>query len=193
MPNSDPRNTYAHEQRTICAICGRPLSPMAKYCPNCGSPVLSDDDTQDTLLVYPSPTAPLKRKPLVPPSTYVNEEKRTPQTHIIIQVLPSGTCLTVDVRKPVILGRSSTQAQNVVDLTAFNALEHGVSRRHCKLELKDGQLLISDLKSSNGTYLNDKHLVPHQKYVVLHGDRLILGTLHLTVEYLTLNDDSDKK
>ena len=188
MPNSNPRDTYTHEPRTICAICGHSLSPTASYCPRCGSAVPSANETQDTLLVLP--TAPLKRKPLVPPPTHTNAEKRPVETHIIIQVLPSGTCLTVDVRKPIILGRSSTQAQNVVDLTAFNALEHGVSRRHCKLELKDGQLLVTDLESSNGTYLNNKHLVPHQKYVVLHGDRLILGTLHLTVEYLTLNDDS---
>ena len=190
MSNTNPRNTYAHERGTICVICGRPLSPSAEYCPHCGNPVPSEDATQDTLLVFP--TAPLKRKPLVPPPFRASAEKRTLETHIIIQVLPSGTCLTVDVRKPVVLGRSSTQAQNVVDLTEFNALEHGVSRRHCKLELKDGQLLVTDLESSNGTYLNDKHLTPHQRYVVLHGDRLILGTLHLTVEYLTLNGNSPK-
>lgn len=191
MPNTNPRSPYAHKRGTICTICGHPLSPTAEYCPDCGNPVPSKDDTQETLLV--SPTTPLKRKPLVvPPPLHTSADKRTPETHIIIQVLPSGTCLTVDVRKPVILGRSSTQAHNVLDLTEFNALEHGVSRRHCKLELRDGQLLISDLASSNGTYLNDKHLVPHQKYVVLHGDRLILGTLHLTVEYLTLNGDSSE-
>ncbi len=186
MSNTNPRHTYTHERKTICAICGRPLSPTAKYCPHCGSPAPSEDDTQDTLLVLP--TAPLKRKPLVPPPLHVSAEKRPLKTHIIVQVLPSGTCLTLDIREPMILGRSCTRAQNVVDLSEFNALEHGVSRRHCKLELKDGQLLITDLESSNGTYLNDKRLVPHQKYVVLHGDRLILGTLHLTVEYLTLDD-----
>ncbi len=188
MSDSQPHDIYAQKQGTACPTCGRPLSLSATYCPHCGSPVFPKDDTQDTLLVFP--TAPLKRKPQVPPPLHSTKEKRKPQTHIILQVLPSGTCLTLDMREPKILGRSSTQAKNVVDLSEFNALEHGVSRRHCKLELKDDQLLLTDLESSNGTYLNNKLLVPHQKYVVLHGDRLILGTLHLMAEYLTLNDST---
>ncbi len=186
MSDSNPHGTYAHKGRLICPTCGNPLALTAEYCTVCGSPASFEDDTQDTMVVYP--TAPLNRKPLVPPPTRSTPPKRTVQSHIILQVLPSGTCLTLDVREPQILGRSTTQAKNVVDLSDFNALEHGVSRRHCKLELSNGQLLITDLSSSNGTYLNNKLLVPHQKYVVLHGDHLILGTLHLTVEYLNLNE-----
>ena len=188
MSNSNSRDIHAHERRIICPTCGRSLPPSAQYCPGCGSPAPSENDTQDTMLVFP--TARLNRKPQVPPPLRSTAQKRPLETHIILQVLPSGTCLTLDVREPQVLGRSSTQARNVVDLSDFNALEHGVSRRHCKLELSDGQLLITDLESANGTYLNNKQLVPHQKYVVLHGDRLILGTLHLTVEFLTLNGNT---
>ncbi len=187
MSDNNPPQAYTHKGRLICPTCGKPLSLTAEYCPTCGSPVSSSDDTQDTLLIFP--TAPLNRKPLVPPPLHHSGEKRTVKSHVILQVLPSGTCLTLDVREPQTLGRSSTQAKNVVDLSEFNALEHGVSRRHCKLELSDDQLQVTDLGSSNGTYLNNKLLVPHQRYVVLHGDRLILGTLHLMVEYLALSDD----
>ena len=33
-----------------------------------------------------------------------------------------------------------------------------VSRKHCIIVLKDNRVLIQDLKSRNGTYVNDKRL-----------------------------------
>jgi len=71
--------------------------------------------------------------------------------------------------------------EGMLDLTDFNAVRHGISRRHCLLWQSECHLLARDLDSTNGTILNDQRLVPSRDYVVVHGDRLILGTLHLTV------------
>jgi serine phosphatase RsbU (regulator of sigma subunit) len=51
---------------------------------------------------------------------------------------------------PVVVGRNAP-----ADLTLEDAT---VSRRHCKFELRDGQLLLSDLASTNGTFVNSVRL-----------------------------------
>lgn len=56
-----------------------------------------------------------------------------------------------------------------------------VSRRHCLLHFHDDYLTVEDLKSINGTYLNDQKVV--DKSVVYPGDRLSIGPVHFTVQY----------
>ena len=56
-----------------------------------------------------------------------------------------------------------------------------VSRRHCLLHFHDGFLTVEDLKSINGTFLNDQQVV--DKSVVYPGDRLAIGPVHFTVKY----------
>jgi pSer/pThr/pTyr-binding forkhead associated (FHA) protein len=56
-----------------------------------------------------------------------------------------------------------------------------VSRRHCLLHFQDGYLTVEDLKSINGTFLNDQQIA--EKSVVYPGDRLTIGPVHFTVRY----------
>lgn len=56
-----------------------------------------------------------------------------------------------------------------------------VSRRHCALVQKDGRLLLMDLKSRNGTYVNDKQLSPDKAKILKTGDRLKVGQLEFEV------------
>ncbi len=52
-----------------------------------------------------------------------------------------------------------------------------VSRKHCILVQKDGRLLIQDLKSRNGTFLNEKRLPTDHASVASSGDQLRIGKL----------------
>ena len=56
-----------------------------------------------------------------------------------------------------------------------------VSRRHCALVQKDGRLLLMDLKSRNGTYVNDKQLSHDKAKILKSGDRLKVGQLEFEV------------
>ncbi len=59
-----------------------------------------------------------------------------------------------------------------------------VSRRHCRLLARDGYLLVEDLDSSNGTYLNGDQV---KKHTVRPGDKLEIGPVIFVVRYqLTL-------
>jgi pSer/pThr/pTyr-binding forkhead associated (FHA) protein len=54
-----------------------------------------------------------------------------------------------------------------------------VSRVHCRLTAGDDQLEVVDLKSTNGTFVNDKRI---EKARLATGDRLRVGRVELTVE-----------
>ncbi len=56
-----------------------------------------------------------------------------------------------------------------------------VSRKHCILVIKDGKLLVLDLKSRNGTLLNGKPVTSDKAKIIKNGDHLKVGHLEFEV------------
>jgi predicted component of type VI protein secretion system len=56
-----------------------------------------------------------------------------------------------------------------------------VSRKHCVLVLREGRLLIQDLQSRNGTFVNDQRLAPDRARVLKPGDKIQVGKLGFEV------------
>ena len=54
-----------------------------------------------------------------------------------------------------------------------------VSRLHCRLEAEGETLLVVDLDSTNGTFVNDKRV---ERARLASGDRLRIGRVELTVQ-----------
>ena len=54
-----------------------------------------------------------------------------------------------------------------------------VSRLHCRLEAGDAAMIVVDLESTNGTFVNDKRI---ERGTVENGDRLRVGRVELHVE-----------
>lgn len=106
-----------------------------------------------------------------------------PQPRVMLFIL--GMSERIDFTKtPIVtLGRFDTtlQKENQLDLQAYGAMDRGVSRVHCQLELQDGLICVTDLGSSNGTYISGKRLIPHQTYVLNKGEELILGLLPIQI------------
>jgi rubredoxin len=87
----------------------------------------------------------------------------------------------------VVIGRINRQTDYspTVDLTEFDGLKNGVSRRHATMSLRDKLLVLIDHNSTNGTFLNGQRLVPEQPRVVREGDAIRLGRLVLWVSFQT--------
>ena|SRR6266700_1711599 len=77
--------------------------------------------------------------------------------------LPAGAIKTV--------GRAS-RADFILDVAL-------VSRIHCRLTAGDDQVEVVDLKSTNGTFVNDKRI---ETAKLATGDRLRVGRVEMTVE-----------
>jgi hypothetical protein len=157
-----------------CRYCGYYVAPSETHCPNCQQPI------EPPANVYPE-TLEITRRPHLPPAGAGDPTPLSASAEVLLQVLPSGVCIKRELSGPLILGRGDQP--DVIDLTDFKAMQHGVSRRHCVLQPEGDHLTVTDLDSSNGTYLNDQRLVPHQPCFLTDSDRLILGTLHLILSF----------
>jgi hypothetical protein len=103
-----------------------------------------------------------------------------------LKISPSGACISLPVDEPVMMGRGmGVTTRDYLDLSQFGAHDLGVSRHHCQFHRRGNNLIVIDLGSTNGTYLNDELLPPRQDRVVAHGDDLILGRLHLVILFST--------
>jgi hypothetical protein len=162
----------------LCPKCGELYLSIYATCPNCTLTVAAEGiiDTHD-----------LARRPMVAPGPRRQPDALTQTGQIVLQFLPSGVCLTLGVAQPTVLGRRTSDAllngYELVDLTNYGGYRHGVSRAHCVLERRNETLMVIDLGSRNGTYLNDRRLIPHAAEQVVHSDRLILGTLHALIAF----------
>jgi pSer/pThr/pTyr-binding forkhead associated (FHA) protein len=56
-----------------------------------------------------------------------------------------------------------------------------VSRRHCAIVQKDGRVLLVDLKSRNGTFVNEKQLSAEKAKILKDGDILRVGKLEFQI------------
>ncbi len=83
----------------------------------------------------------------------------------------------------VTLGRfdTGTIPNAEIDLIPYGALDRGVSRRHCKIQLRDSQLFVTDLQSTNGTFLAGVRLQPQEPTILRKGDEVLLGRLAIQI------------
>lgn len=95
----------------------------------------------------------------------------------------------IELRNDIVylLGRfNKTQPDtHYIDLSPFDAYERGVSRVHAKLHMDNNILYITDLGSTNGTYMDGVQLEANQKHVIRQGSEIILSRLHIQVMHKT--------
>jgi hypothetical protein len=84
-----------------------------------------------------------------------------------------------------VIGRLDAESNNFpdVDLVPFGGYRLGISRRHASLIVKDDQLLIADLSSSNGTAVNGDRLQPKTWTRLSEGDHLRLGHMLFLIRF----------
>ncbi len=83
----------------------------------------------------------------------------------------------------IVLGRSDLNARSHpdVDLTPYGALDRGVSRRHARIHIEDDRLYITDLGSTNGTFMGGERLNANKPVPVRKGADLLLGRLNIAL------------
>jgi hypothetical protein len=89
--------------------------------------------------------------------------------------------------REIVVGRSDVGAPMTPDIDLANqgAGELGVSRMHLSIHYDaiNNTLSVTDMKSSNGSFVNNQKLHPHEVRVLRHGDELRLGRLVLGVTF----------
>jgi FHA domain len=85
----------------------------------------------------------------------------------------------------LVLGRQNlnTAAKPSLDLTPYNGLDCGVSRMHLIIKQDEGRLVVEDMASSNGTWLQNIRLKAYHPTPLNSEDSLLLGKLLVKVVF----------
>ena len=90
----------------------------------------------------------------------------------------------IPLHKAIHLGRMdpASNAFPEIDLTFDDEFAKSVSRRHAGIFIQGGAVVVEDLASVNGTFINGKRLAPYLPESLNDGDILQLGRLLIEVK-----------
>lgn len=173
--NSDEPNEMATVLK--CPVCGHPYRMGELVCANCQhifSMPITKTQRFDALRDI---TGAMKSWP-------AGDSMMSEQKPIIFEI--SGEQVVLPVADVVSVGRRSSKAGDDiphVDLSQFDAEEHGVSRTHIQIRRKGILVYVCDLNSTNGTHLNGRRLIANGERLLRDGDELHLSRLRIKVRF----------
>ncbi len=182
-----------------CPKCGHANRPGILVCENCGTLLINEEQPSGTKRFEGEP-----QESDADPKRNISTE--TMEMLSVAVSTAGGTTFTENMvlrleidgaPAPVLLspkyetslGRRdpATGTMPDVDLSAYAGYRLGVSRKHAIIRLKDKQLELYDLGSSNGTMVNGVRLTPHQPHVLRDGDEITLGKMIVRVLFQIKN------
>jgi hypothetical protein len=166
----------------ICPSCHHQEISGTLFCSECGTQ-LAGEDGLITKAFQPENAKGIKKSALAQTSTPKSDVSHAATSWLSLHIMESGQILPLADRSEFTLGRVS-EGQPImpdIDLSAYQAYTNGVSRLHAVLKRSRQQVIIMDLGSSNGTYLNGKKLETNIETPIKHGDVIALGKLKIQV------------
>ncbi len=162
----------------VCNNCQHKNPPGSIFCDECGAQLVASEFTTQSIRtdqvkdVLRQDTGGVQAPSVLSTNTWGS-----------LHLMESGQILPLTDRNEYTLGRIS-DAQPVmpdVDLSSYHAYANGVSRLHALLRRDGKRVVVMDLGSANGTYVNGKRLSPNAEHLLNHGDVIALGKLKLQI------------
>lgn len=162
----------------VCPNCKRSNMAGSMFCSECGAQLAGADilTTQNIDTGQMHDVVPQKAPASQPAAVALN-------TWITLHLMDTGQVIPLNDRSEFTLGRVS-DGQPVmpdIDLSPYQAYAHGVSRLHAVIKQASHHVLVMDLGSVNGTYVNGRRLNPNVEQPVNNGDIISLGKLKMQV------------
>jgi pSer/pThr/pTyr-binding forkhead associated (FHA) protein/ribosomal protein L40E len=156
----------------ICEKCFHENLLNAEMCNKCGAR-LNGMFTLDDANLNPEPAFPK------PPVSIKPEEG-----FFTFYIPGFDQPFKLPFREEAIIGRHQQGSPMPdVDLTPYHGYLAGISRHHAQLKIVDKEVMVTDLGSSNGTWVNEFKLPPHSIHPLRSGDMLRLGNLLLFIYF----------
>ncbi len=169
-------DTDGLSERVKCPHCGRVNKKQDVFCYACGQ-VLEMRTAHDT-------------KHLSDSGETISSELFGPETVLTLRVRGSVEVYELRPQKidhELVIGRSTAGSAIIpdLDLNSKQAADLGVSRMHLSVryDAEHQALMVTDLGSANGSFINGQRLLPREVRVLRHGDELRLGRLVLMVAF----------
>ncbi len=161
----------------LCTNCGTPYTLKDTVCSKCGHPLLDNRSSTISLQVDPSL---LRLRRTHEQTGLLHAEKA-----ISLVIRGMAERFIFEDGTEIILGRTDLLANDPghFDLTRYGGHDRGVSRSHALLRFTEDSITVTDLNSSNGTFVNLKKLEPHTPHVLQHNDEVMLGSLSMVIKF----------
>jgi len=165
----------------VCPNCKHSNMAGSMFCMECGAQLAGADMlTTQNMDASQGQEAVQQKIPSTRPVAV------TLNTWITLHLMDTGQMIPLNDlndRSEFTLGRI-TEGQPImpdIDLSPYQAYANGVSRLHAVIKHANRQVLVMDLGSVNGTYVNGKRLNPNVEQTVNNGDIISLGKLKMQV------------
>jgi hypothetical protein len=161
----------------ICNNCLHKNPPGAIFCTECGAQLTASELATQSIRTDKVAASARQDVPIAAPKAIADHGWGS------LHLMESGQILPLSERNEYILGRVS-EGQPVVpdlDLSPYQAYATGVSRMHALLKRDGKRVIIVDLGSANGTYVNGKRLLANVERLLSHGDVVALGKFKFQV------------
>jgi pSer/pThr/pTyr-binding forkhead associated (FHA) protein len=162
----------------VCANCKHKNMAGAVFCSECGSQIFGTNELV-TQNISTDSLNNLGKKPTGSLTGSLSGADAWASLHL----LDTGQVLPLSSRNEFTMGRIS-EGQPImpdIDLSPYQAYAAGVSRLHAVIKRQGSQIILMDLGSANGTYVNGKRLSSNTEHSLNHGDIVALGKLKMQV------------
>jgi hypothetical protein len=173
------------KESLYCLFCHHQNRRSATRCAHCGARLVSTDDTL-AAEVEQQKSAFQSQANL---TRYEKVLRHLPPGVLALFFIGRDDPIILPRVKTVILGRDSTQhgeqtaEEKTLDLSSFGRLAYSISRRHAMIVRTAEGFSLSDLGSTNGTWLNQQMLQPGKTYSLQSYDQVRLGLFTLMVGF----------
>lgn len=164
----------------VCPNCKHNNLAGTMFCSECGAQLVGKDSLI-TQTITPGQTE-TETEPKIPPIPR-NYQPSGMDAWGSLHLLDTGQVLPLTGRNEFTLGRIS-EGQPImpdIDLSPYQAYASGVSRLHAVVKRDGPRIILMDLGSANGTYINGKRLTTNIEQTLNHGDIVALGKLKIQV------------
>jgi pSer/pThr/pTyr-binding forkhead associated (FHA) protein len=102
---------------------------------------------------------------------------------IQIEIQGGNAPLVLELEDEIVIGRRDPSTKEVpdIDLTPYGAYQMGISRRHAIIRVEPPYIMLTDLGSRNGTFVNGTKLDAHHPTPIGDGDEVSLGKIMVRV------------
>ena len=103
----------------------------------------------------------------------------------VIFEFPDGKTLEVKTNQEIIIGRKSREEDPdvTIDLETYDGHKMGVSRHHALIKYLKNSLILVDLDSINGTFVNNRRALPTKRYALMDGDAITVGRFTMKIHF----------